>query len=1285
MDTTQPSESAYVVGCNDAALMHDLESRGDATAGPHDALPDTFRVYQTGNYNGAQRKFLSGRRHREERQRSRNTLEAVHYQSPDEVPLGVPQRVDSLPYETAAAHPRAHGSGRGSGRSSYGGRVQHQGGHLGSGQSRRRQPAAGNITDTYGATTGQTLNTRTSPGTLQDSSPSQRTSSGQMHDALSCECVAVRSECNRAPHGESGADAGMAVKASTNPGDGMDVNSQALSTILGGRSRCQGRGSRGRGRSEPSTSTRQRSGASAGPQVDIARHRGRRGVNSRDGGRGRASPVDGRGNECTPGVSQAVVTALTYPDTTCGVDYSGASVKKPSAAVAEAANGARGSDDDEETLTCVICCEAAPAVVIGSCGHSHTCAKCCLRLRLCYRDLRCPLCKAVNKEVVVVRPSLALGSSFESLAGLPQQREALWQQPRWAKGVLIYDPLLQACEHLLNALQPQPQQKLRQGMSRRRPLHKTLQAMTSRSCSVCDHNGHHPFGTMNLLQEHLRSAHSKMLCDVCVGAGLKFPLEYPTYDAESLVAHMAERHPRCEYCDLAFYGPDELYGHMTQRHYTCHVCSRLGRHHLYFQDADTLQVHFREEHHVCDHPDCFGCMIAFNTREELAGHIRDRHSSHMPRWDHSRARPLLLDFVPSRGPAATTAAAGSAASGRPGPRNDRRGRGPGLDHRQHPDRTGPSALEDPSAFPSLQSQRAAAHLPPPPQQQHARLADVRDTEGGLIVIDDDLGMGSGQGRVAMGGMPGAGSSTASAVQERRPVVPADTAGSHSLGPNFRLAGAWAGRQPGSGTFREDFPELSTAASSTGAALRTAWGPGGSITEEPGRAPISPQQHRTTAASLLSLRKVTVHCPCGNRVEHLALRSVEELACDRDCATKQRRAQLADAFGVNIVEGHVPYFDRHRTPHFTAAQILAAQAAGIDWVASIERELAGFVADPSVRRTSLVVGMSQAQRKLVHELAEHYGLSSHSVGQGASRAVQLLKGATSGVPTRLLSVVAAATAPEEIARLAAGSEGASGPGWVIKLVDVAPGVDVRKHLWTWEGDYTLTPVPGSSSSLRLIFNRESSFRDCCARLGGGIRGVFRTVVVRDQDPRRAAAAMVGVPTGSPGSAKPVAPAAVPPGWQVLRGKVAAPGGHKDGAPSGSEGADPALAVRSALAADAWSSDEDGTFQAQSQHRRAKEGITDGSGKRWSASTVPPSAVVSQLHPPRCGPSLELELATPWLALMSGGGDGGGEDDGEGTGGADWEAANAMQATVNTAEVKEMERNWDDIEVQTNQAQ
>lgn len=68
------------------------------------------------------------------------------------------------------------------------------------------------------------------------------------------------------------------------------------------------------------------------------------------------------------------------------------------------------------------------------------------------------------------------------------------------------------------------------------------------------------------------------------------------------------------------------------------------------------------------------------------------------------------------------------------------------------------------------------------------------------------------------------------------------------------------------------------------------------------------------------------------------------------------------------------------PAHSSTPLQSAQSLGAEWVAGVERELGRFLADPSgPRRTSLPAGMSQAQRALVHELAAHWGLATHSIG------------------------------------------------------------------------------------------------------------------------------------------------------------------------------------------------------------------------------------------------------------------------------------------------------------------
>ncbi|KAG2431332.1 hypothetical protein HYH02_013322 [Chlamydomonas schloesseri] len=953
---------------------------------------------------------------------------------------------------------------------------------------------------------------------------------------------------------------------------------------------------------------------------------GRRGGQPRPQ-RGRPEGGRGVGRGGGPGGRQPV--ADTDIGSAAGAEDIAAVHETKAAVAAEAGSD---SDSDAETLTCVICCEEVAAVAVGACTHTHTCAKCCLRLRMLYRDNKCPLCKSDNKEIVITRPPLPPGATFESLragelqpqnqgtdsaasssagptGGSGRAHLPLWQQPRWAKGVFVLDP-----QAAVTAAAGGPSGTA--ARRRVRPLHRSLLAMTSNSCAMCDKHGKRPFGTMGLLLGHLRSAHGRSLCEVCLGAGLRFPLEYPPLEPQALAAHIEAEHPRCEFCNLHFYTRDELYAHMTQRHFTCHVCGRLGLMYRYFEDANALQVHMSEEHHPCEHPDCFGCMIAFATQDELHTHIRERHSAHMPRWDQSRARPLLFDFIGQRGPGAAAAAAAESSSGRVGARAHRSGRGGGRDGRSESARVrgvggGASrpAIQDLEAFPSLSGLTSAAAAP-------SGLGDVRDTEGGLMVYDDDLGMGGGVpgsaqrgSRPAHAGQGGGGASQATAVP------------GPGSGPGARLAGVWGGRVAGAGTFVEDFPELGAAAAGGGGWGSNTWG-------RPVAAPCAPTASSATSSTLgASLRKVTVRCPCGRRVDHLALRADEEvpaMRCNRDCEAAQRRSQLANAFGVTAADSHVSYFERHRTPSYTPTLIQSAQSLGVEWVASVERELGRFLADPSApRRTSLPAGMSQAQRALVHELATHWGLATHSTGAGAARAVQVLRSPCSGAPTRMLSGVAAATPPEEVSRMLAALPGNNGTGgWVLRLVDVEPGANMAHYLRRWEGEYVLSPGPSSGLTgpftYLVTFSREAAFRDCCSTLGGGVRGVFRT-----QLDRPAAAG----PSGASVSVQ-ATPAQPPAGWTVLRSNRKAASGATSGtAAGGGFGASSgAASVRSALAADAWGEDPP-------ERRLPNQGTGGGAGgvaARAATVFAPPGGVCEPQLPGR-GPKLDLAKETKWSAL------------------------------------------------------
>eukprot|EP00798_Chlamydomonas_sp_ICE-L_P015510 gene15510-21600_t len=753
-------------------------------------------------------------------------------------------------------------------------------------------------------------------------------------------------------------------------------------------------------------------------------------------------------------------------------------------------------EDEEEAFTCVVCCEhpcrrrgvragggeeealkprpfVARQFLSSAWGvrwvSPMVCARCCLRMRMCYTDVRCPLCKTSLPEVVVLRPP-ASGPvpGYQTLLG--SGRDRLWSKPRWAKGVNVYEPL-----------EGPPEGKR---SSRLKPLHALLQQMTAIACAVCDRGGKRPFPAQRALSEHMWDAHHKSLCQqmtaiacavvrsrrqaalpssastvrahVCFKAGRNFileltpftdeglakytagrnfTLELTPFTDEGLAKHTAAEHPACEFCNnQRFFGSDELYSHMTQDHFSCHVCQRGGLAHRYFRDAHHLQSHMKRDHFMCEEPDCMDCLIAFTTEEELKQHWMNRHSRSMPRWDNSRARRMVLDIssfvAPQLDGMPPSSGGGRGRQGRRGAAAAGVAAAGGEDGQGPPQGVGRGGRR---------GQGQQLHLRP------QEMGEVHDMEGGLNVIDDDLGMtpqesmafrGGGRGGSQRGQGPGASSNSYARAS----------------------GGAWASQASG---MEENFPSLSAAAGSS-------------------RSMAAAVTH-----SIPTLKKVVVKCPCGRRSEAFLSREddiMPTMACNNECGVQQRKTQLAAAFGVADADNHVSYFDRHRTPTYSPALIQAAQEHP-DWANAVERDIATFVADTTSKRQTLQP-MSSGQRKLVHELAEQgYGLATASIGS-SNRCVQMYKTAGSGVPSQRLSAIAAATTQEMLTQMEAALDADQK---VLHLIDIAPSANLNQFLREWKGDYTLDQ---QGTTATVSFTKQSVFKSVSDILGGGVRGVFR---------------------------------------------------------------------------------------------------------------------------------------------------------------------------------------------------
>ncbi|EIE26925.1 hypothetical protein COCSUDRAFT_46285 [Coccomyxa subellipsoidea C-169] len=677
-----------------------------------------------------------------------------------------------------------------------------------------------------------------------------------------------------------------------------------------------------------------------------------------------------------------------------------------------------GAQQEEDVPACVICTGPLSIVAVGSCNHKDICARCSLLMRLNYDDIACPFCKTELSQVILTRWKPEGVPDFSELKG---RSGTMWRKPAWARGVLVDN----------------------QSSSGGSPLSSTVQGITAVACPVCDEVGARPFRSVNLLQAHVKVEHGRSLCSICLSAKRRFPLELEAYSADDLAAHMAAEHPRCDFCNLHMYSGDELYEHMREQHFTCDICQRAGSF-LHFTSSDALIGHLRSDHHLCEEAECVGCLIAFATPDELAQHRRERHSRAMPRFNRARARimPLGLDAFPSR-PLPTS------------PDRDRvQEQSVGRSQRPRSGGRGSSG----SAARAGGRGRESAPQPRP--------AEEPSTSGGMVMIDDDLGM-TGDAFPAMG--PAASGSRQGSEARRH-----------------------AQEEQGS----EEFPSLQAAAQSASQANGHA--PGGSA--------------QTRPPALPSLQKVTVKCACGRRVSHIALpvgTAPKPIRCDAECERVQRSSRLADAFGIGDPGHHVPWVDRQRQAmqdaHYSPELLLYAwhnRAA----VEDLERQLADFVADGAKKRASLAAAPKQA-RHIAHLLAEQYGLATQSFGAEPNRCVQLFKGAHAAVPRQALSRAAAGMPLEDLERAVRAEK-----GFPVHFTDVAPAADLHRILQRWEGQFVLSG-PHADGSAAARFSRPEGAKEVLDALGGGVRGQYR---INRAASTPAASAPAAVPQAHAGS-------------------------------------------------------------------------------------------------------------------------------------------------------------------------
>jgi hypothetical protein len=149
------------------------------------------------------------------------------------------------------------------------------------------------------------------------------------------------------------------------------------------------------------------------------------------------------------------------------------------------------------------------------------------------------------------------------------------------------------------------------------------------------------------LRKHVIADHNQTMCSFCMDNLKCFPSEFVVYTQEEYLKHLklgdkngSEGHPNCEFCRKRFFDKTALFMHLHIDHFTCHICDKDGIKYRYYQNYNSLEKHFRQEHHLCDNQTCIQKrFIVFASEFELASHrfqwhpqIQVCHSDYFRFW-----------------------------------------------------------------------------------------------------------------------------------------------------------------------------------------------------------------------------------------------------------------------------------------------------------------------------------------------------------------------------------------------------------------------------------------------------------------------------------------------------------------------------------------------------------------------------------------------------------------------------------------------------------------------------
>ncbi|KAK4869003.1 hypothetical protein LT330_006612 [Penicillium expansum] len=286
------------------------------------------------------------------------------------------------------------------------------------------------------------------------------------------------------------------------------------------------------------------------------------------------------------------------------------------------------TDDADDGEVCFICASAVEHTSVSPCNH-RTCHICALRLRALYKNKACAHCRTESNFVIFTDDPVRRYEDFNK-KDFARTDDNLGIE--YESDEIFGDTVL-----LLRYNCP------------------------DEDCDVAC------LGWPDL-HRHVKSKHSKVMCDLCTRNKKVFTHEHELFTMAELRKHEKSGddkpgaidqsgfrgHPECGFCRQRFYGDDELYTHCRDKHERCHICDRRSSHRQqqYYIDYNALENHFHKDHFACLDKECLEKkFVVFESQMDLKAHQIEAHPEGLSKDVRRDARMVdLAEFDNMRAP-----------------------------------------------------------------------------------------------------------------------------------------------------------------------------------------------------------------------------------------------------------------------------------------------------------------------------------------------------------------------------------------------------------------------------------------------------------------------------------------------------------------------------------------------------------------------------------------------------------------------------------------------------------